>query len=1092
MVGIRLIGRFAVMRDGVEVDRAELGSRKGRELLKLLAVERRRTVSVDRIVEVIWPHAPPVNPAGSVATLVSRLRRAVGLEVIDGDRDGYRMGQPPDVRVDLDDAFQWVAEGERRLAAGEPSLGMAAATRAEELLSADTVLADEPEAEWAEPARVELEDLRTRSRHLLAEAALATGEHQIATRTASVAVAADPFDERSRRALMRAHLAAGEPSRALATYAEFKELLAAELGADPAAETQRLHLAALREEQPTVGPVRVSATLPRSNTLGLVGRAEPLRQLRAAWNSAAGGTSGLVLVTGEAGIGKTTLVDELAGIATTTGGTVLSARCYAAERSLFLQPIVEALVTIVRVTSPARLNELAGDHAPVLARLLSDTGGVLGPSTTRRDNADLERRRAFEAITALVRGLADLTPLLVVLDDVQNAGRSTVELLHYLARHTPNSRVLVVGTVRAEEGAEIIEAVSGVATLIELGPLGRDAVSSLASAAGRPDQADAIMKRTRGHTLFVVETLRALVADSEGIPESLEAAVITRVRRAGVEVEELLRAAAVLGVAFEPSTVAGLLDWPIRQVLGACTDALAARLVVVAGRDYEFANDLVRDVLFATTLEPTRHSYHLLAADLLTARPEAVALHASAAADWPRAARAWLVAGEQALSRAATADAVELLSHALVAAERIDDLDVQARALLTRARARAARTDYFDAYSDIERATQTAHEAGDRRLEAMGLRELGGEVPTALGHPIAECLAQLERGLVLAESMSDRAMEADLRAWMAVLAANALQFTDSVEHGRLAVVAARASGDDEALAKALDGQKTSLAYLGEVEPLIGVLAELEPLLRRLGDLFRLHWAVFESAFPAAAAGDWATAAARIESAIEINRRSGFSAYAAWHLAHLGWLARLTGQYDEAIELGRRALAHSNSAQHIWCAVAAGAQLGTTLLEVGDVGAAVEVLQIARAAAESGAEAYLLRVLCPLAEATGSIEILLEADDLLGRISTPPGSAFLLGDGCYLAVARSWLSRDDAQRARDVLAPLIAAATRVPWVGALAAASLVDGQAALRLGQIAEAELLLGRAAELAVRHGLPRVASEAAELLDHRGLGRGF
>jgi hypothetical protein len=74
----------------------------------------------------------------------------------------------------------------------------------------------------------------------------------------------------------------------------------------------------------------------------------------------------------------------------------------------------------------------------------------------------------------------------------------------------------------------------------------------------------------------------------------------------------------------------------------------------------------------------------------------------------------------------------------------------------------------------------------------------------------------------------------------------------------------------------------------------------------------------------------------------------------------------------------------------------------------------------------------------------------------------------------------------------VLAPLIAAATRVPWVGALAAASLVDGQAALRLGQIAEAELLLGRAAELAVRHGLPRVASEAAELLDHRGLGRGF
>ena len=218
-------------------------------LLKLLAVERAHTVSVARITEVIWGAAAPAAPAQNIATLVSRLRRALGAGVIHGGRPGYRLGSPPAVRVDLDDARRWADEAGRRLAAAEPALALAAASRAREMLAAGVVLEDEPGADWAQPARAEQSQLIQRARQILAEAALATGEPGVAAPAAAAAVADDPYDERARRALMRAHAAAGEPGRALATYAELRDLLTAELGADPAAETRQLHLAVLRERE---------------------------------------------------------------------------------------------------------------------------------------------------------------------------------------------------------------------------------------------------------------------------------------------------------------------------------------------------------------------------------------------------------------------------------------------------------------------------------------------------------------------------------------------------------------------------------------------------------------------------------------------------------------------------------------------------------------------------------------------------------------------------------------------------------------------------------------------------------------------------
>ena len=124
-------------------------------------------------------------------------------------------------------------------------------------------------------------------------------------------------------------------------------------------------------------------------------------------------------------------------------------------------------------------------------------------------------------MTALLTGLAAHGPVLLFVDDLQYAGQATVEFIHYLARHVRGSRLLTVVTVCAEHDTDVGSALDPVATRVEVGPLGAAAVEQLARAAGHGGLAGPILQRTRGHTLFVVEVLRALAGGDTGVPGSL-------------------------------------------------------------------------------------------------------------------------------------------------------------------------------------------------------------------------------------------------------------------------------------------------------------------------------------------------------------------------------------------------------------------------------------------------------------------------------------------------------------------------------------------------------------------------------------------
>ena len=1051
--GVRLLGPFTVTHRGRTLTPRELGSRKGRTLLKLLIVERPRTVSADRLAEVLWGDSPPAHQQRVVAQLVSRLRATLGKEALLGGPDGYRVSSDW-FEVDLDEAARFVEEAERR-ATREPALAAMAAGAGLEVLQRGVVLEDEPDADWVEPARFELQGLIRRARHSGWTAALHSKNHQEAIDLALDAIRDDGLDEEAWRALITAYHNSGRTATAIDAFDRLRKHLADEMGVDPAPETQALHVSLLRnEELPEAdGP---PAAVGKSFDPGFVGRAEELEWLISRWETTARADPALALIVGEAGIGKTRLATELEEIVRKTGGRVVKARCYEAERSLFLQPLADVIRSLVLAGDPDTLRELAGEWAPNLSSLVPEIDLVLRPHSYRPSTPEVERRRTFEAIAALLRGTSQPTPLLLVLDDLHNAGSSTLEWLHFGLRRLSGARVMFLATLRSDELHEAEAHLGAVAERLDIGPLTSDAVAELASAAGAPDLTQRILERTSGHTLFVVESLRSLAegGDESEVPESLLGAVLGRVERTGAQCEEFLRMGAVFGSAFELPLVAQMLEVTSESAAASARRALDARLLTESGAVFEFANDLIRDALYRTTPGPILIARHRRAATLLEGRPESVATHARAAGEFALAANAWFEAAEHALARYANRDAQRMIEGCLEAANLARDSKTEARALLLRGQVREALADFEGAFEDHRAALAVAHEIGERAVEISVLRGLGGDILVGLGRPSAECIPFLEDALVLAEEAGDPSAEASVLSRLAVIATNKLNFTDAYRYARRAVDQARLLNDERGLGFALDGLKTAAAYSGNLDVLQPVLYELESILRRQGNLWYLQWAVFESSFIPLAKAEWQAANDRIEAALAINTRTGYEAYQGAFRAQLGWINRSRGDWDGALREGERAAQLANNAGHPWWVAFAEVMLGWTLTEVGDQSRAIAHLRVALDAAErDGSEAYMVRALSHLGLALwldGEIheaEICMKrAERLLDLVDVPPGEAFLHGAHSYFALARLRLARDEPGRAEALVQTIRASAESRGWVEVAAEADLLLGVA----------------------------------------------
>lgn len=467
-------------------------------------------------------------------------------------------------------------------------------------------------------------------------------------------------------------------------------------------------VAAKRDTRSTV------ARLPLRGTF--VGRGGEMARAAAAVERALAGRGGVLLIAGDAGIGKTRMAEELAEQARALGARPLWARCHEAAGAPAYWPWVQILRQIGRDLPARTLAAALGESAADLAQLVPEIrqrltrvppAGPLEPEQARF--------RLFDGATSFLRACSRRRPLALVIDDLQWADTPSLLLLQFLAREVGDDAILVVGTYRDVE-IDAGHAFNGVLeelcrargfVRLALGGLPAEAVRDLAAGlAGRDVTAGfagALRRRTEGNPFFVEEILRHCAEvgigiggsgsdlESMDLPQGVHAVIRRRLERLAPPYRRVLAVAAAIGRDFDTATLEAVLtdasDGGGAGVAAAVDEAVASHLVLRLGGDGErlrFAHGLVREVLYAAQGAGQRASLHRRIGEVLEAmgerggpaRPETAVLayhfveSTRAGGDGRKAVEYSVRAAREAADALAYEDAAAHLERAL---EALDD-----------------------------------------------------------------------------------------------------------------------------------------------------------------------------------------------------------------------------------------------------------------------------------------------------------------------------------------------------------------------------------------------------------------------------------
>jgi DNA-binding SARP family transcriptional activator/pimeloyl-ACP methyl ester carboxylesterase/predicted ATPase len=718
---IRTLGPLEVLDGGKPVP---LGGRKQRALLAVLALSPGRTVSSARLIEDLWGESAPDTAPKMVQIHVSQLRKVLPPGVLLTRPPGYQLDVAP-AQVDAFRAEELLRAGREALASGDPG------TAAERLGEGLALWRGPALAEFAEPFATgegrRLEELELAMLEERIEAGLALGRHADAVGEIEALIARQPLRERPRGQLMLALYRSDRQADALAAYQEARRALSEELGIDPSPALRDLERRILQQDPglapaaPPQAPRSAPAppAAPPAPAGAVVGRARELAALRAHLDAALEGEARLVLVTGEAGAGKTTLVEAFLGDAS-AGGELLVGRGQCVEQhgsSEAYMPVLEALDRLCRAPGGEALVPLLVERA---ATWVAQMPWLVAPAELSlvlgRIVGATRERMLREIVEALVAAAAD-RPLVVVIEDLQWSDPSTLALLSALARRRDPARLLVVATLRSADAptrahpvhAAVAELVPrGLAAHVVVPALGDEDVGEYLRArvpgADLPPEVEReLAARTGGNPLFLEKAVDAWIDDGKVVrddgrwrlaagadelarvvPSSVRQLIRQRLLSVAPEDVAILEAASVAAPEFSAAVVAAACERPVDEVEARCDELAREGILLeprgaeswpdgtIAGR-FGFTHDLCHEVLYEDLPAGRRARLHVAAGTRLEEAyggraaeiAPALAAHFVRGGDAERAVGHLVGAAAQASDRLAPREASELLGTGL-------------------------------------------------------------------------------------------------------------------------------------------------------------------------------------------------------------------------------------------------------------------------------------------------------------------------------------------------------------------------------------------------------------------------------------------
>ncbi|GAA2447402.1 BTAD domain-containing putative transcriptional regulator [Actinomadura vinacea] len=669
MVFIRVLGSFAAEMNGGTV---HLGGPRQRGVLALLVAARGQVVPVDRMIEDLWRGEPPARALMSLQAYVSNLRRLLEpgrpprtpARLLVSASPGYALRLPPEAV----DAWRFEDLLDQARAGTDPRVAQARLAEALGLWQgpAFAEVADEP---WAAAETARLNELRLVATELHVAAGLRIGDPAAVVPEAERLTRDEPLREEGWRLHALALWSSGRQADALATLRRARGIFAEEFGLDPGPDLTALEEAILTQRtdimRETVPPPPPTAPLPRTAPIieaPFVGREAQLSALVTAAAEAAADGARIALVTGEAGLGKSTLLEHLGRRLERDGWLVAAGHCPDVDSAPPAWAWTEALRAVAATT---HLGEFADDLAP----LLTDTGPA-------DDDATAGRFRLRQAVWKWLAAAATKRPVAVVLDDLHWADAATLELLGGgLGLRAP---ILVVAAYRADESGHLTQTLASLARAtplrLALPGLNDEAVAELVRTECEADEETiaAIAERTGGNPFYVRESARllngegALVALSE-VPQGVRDVLRRRLARLPEGGVSILRLAAVAGRESSVDVLVKAADTDEDGVLDALDAGVIAGLLDEPGPGHiRFVHALVRDTLVADVSRLRATRMHARIAAALEGTDDITALaHHYARAGSPKAVGYCVQAAELAEARYAHDVAADLLTDAV-------------------------------------------------------------------------------------------------------------------------------------------------------------------------------------------------------------------------------------------------------------------------------------------------------------------------------------------------------------------------------------------------------------------------------------------